>query len=86
MRSHRTSSGPRLREALAPTTPICEMDKRMCDIKDTQPQNIVWTPPQGGSGPNYPNMGSLGSWSIYPSAIPRARRGGWAPARGGPGR
>ncbi|WP_442865804.1 4Fe-4S dicluster domain-containing protein [Aeromonas sp. QDB69] len=26
------------------------------DIKDTQPQNIAWAPPQGGSGPNYPNM------------------------------
>ncbi|WP_390882496.1 4Fe-4S dicluster domain-containing protein, partial [Aeromonas piscicola] len=26
------------------------------DIKDTQFQNIIWTPPQGGSGPNYPNM------------------------------
>ncbi|MGE6171569.1 4Fe-4S dicluster domain-containing protein [Aeromonas media] len=26
------------------------------DIKDDQPQNIAWTPPQGGSGPNYPNM------------------------------
>ncbi|MBL0511479.1 4Fe-4S dicluster domain-containing protein [Aeromonas media] len=26
------------------------------DIKDAQLQNIVWTPPQGGSGPNYPNM------------------------------
>ncbi|WP_362808798.1 hypothetical protein [Aeromonas allosaccharophila] len=25
-------------------------------MKDTQPQNIIWTPPQGGSGPNYPNM------------------------------
>ncbi|MFK0668403.1 hypothetical protein [Aeromonas salmonicida] len=25
-------------------------------MKDAQPQNIVWTPPQGGSGPNYPNM------------------------------
>ncbi|MGY3977073.1 4Fe-4S dicluster domain-containing protein [Aeromonas mytilicola] len=56
MLSPRTSSGHRLREALVPTTPICEMDKRMCDIKDAQPQNIVWTPPQGGSGPNYPNM------------------------------
>ncbi len=26
------------------------------DTKDAQPQNIIWTPPQGGSGPNYPNM------------------------------
>ncbi|CAM3817179.1 Electron transfer flavoprotein-ubiquinone oxidoreductase [Aeromonas bestiarum] len=26
------------------------------DTKDAQPQNIVWTQPQGGSGPNYPNM------------------------------
>ncbi|WP_420885095.1 hypothetical protein [Aeromonas media] len=25
-------------------------------MKDTQPQNIAWAPPQGGSGPNYPNM------------------------------
>ncbi|MFM4833164.1 hypothetical protein [Aeromonas media] len=25
-------------------------------MKDAQPQNIAWTPPQGGSGPNYPNM------------------------------
>ncbi|MFM5093312.1 4Fe-4S dicluster domain-containing protein [Aeromonas rivipollensis] len=33
------------------------MGKRACDIKDAQPQNIAWTPPQGGSGPNYPNMG-----------------------------
>ncbi|MGN7510848.1 hypothetical protein [Aeromonas salmonicida] len=24
-------------------------------MKDAQPQNIVWTPPQGGSGPHYPN-------------------------------
>ncbi|MGY3894725.1 4Fe-4S dicluster domain-containing protein [Aeromonas enterica] len=29
---------------------------RCGDIKDAQPQHIVWTPPQGGSGPNYPNM------------------------------
>ncbi|AWA06365.1 electron transfer flavoprotein-ubiquinone oxidoreductase [Aeromonas hydrophila] len=28
---------------------------KTCDIKDPS-QNIVWTPPQGGSGPNYPNM------------------------------
>ena len=26
-----------------------------CDIKDPS-QNIVWTTPQGGDGPNYPNM------------------------------
>ncbi|MFM5241476.1 4Fe-4S dicluster domain-containing protein [Aeromonas media] len=50
------------------------MGKRACDIKDAQAQNIVWTPPQGGSGPNYPNMGSLGSWSIYPPAFPRPGR------------
>ncbi|MGR3396211.1 4Fe-4S dicluster domain-containing protein [Pseudooceanicola nanhaiensis] len=28
---------------------------KTCDIKDP-PQNINWTPPQGGDGPNYPNM------------------------------
>jgi electron-transferring-flavoprotein dehydrogenase len=28
---------------------------KTCDIKDPQ-QNIVWTVPQGGEGPNYPNM------------------------------
>ena len=28
---------------------------KTCDIKDPS-QNIIWTPPQGGSGPNYPNM------------------------------
>ncbi|KXU81158.1 electron transfer flavoprotein-ubiquinone oxidoreductase [Aeromonas enteropelogenes] len=28
---------------------------KTCDIKDPS-QNITWTPPQGGSGPNYPNM------------------------------
>ena len=28
---------------------------KTCDIKDPS-QNISWTPPQGGSGPNYPNM------------------------------
>ena len=26
-----------------------------CDIKDPS-QNINWTTPQGGDGPNYPNM------------------------------
>ena len=28
---------------------------KTCDIKDPS-QNIVWTPPDGGGGPNYPNM------------------------------
>jgi electron-transferring-flavoprotein dehydrogenase len=28
---------------------------KTCDIKDPT-QNIVWTPPEGGGGPNYPNM------------------------------
>jgi len=28
---------------------------KTCDIKDPK-QNIVWTVPQGGDGPNYPNM------------------------------
>ncbi len=28
---------------------------KTCDIKDPF-QNITWTPPQGGEGPNYPNM------------------------------
>lgn len=28
---------------------------KVCDIKDPT-QNIVWTPPEGGSGPNYVNM------------------------------
>ncbi|HLS19510.1 MAG TPA: electron transfer flavoprotein-ubiquinone oxidoreductase [Paracoccaceae bacterium] len=28
---------------------------KTCDIKDP-PQNILWTCPQGGDGPNYPNM------------------------------
>ena len=28
---------------------------KTCDIKDP-PQNIVWVTPQGGDGPNYPNM------------------------------
>ncbi|WP_406569452.1 4Fe-4S dicluster domain-containing protein [Aeromonas media] len=55
MRSPRTSSGHRLREARGQTIPICD-GARTCNIKDAQPQNIVWTPPQGGSGPNYPNI------------------------------
>ena len=28
---------------------------KTCDIKDPS-QNIVWSTPQGGDGPNYPNM------------------------------
>jgi len=28
---------------------------KTCDIKDP-PQNITWVPPEGGGGPNYPNM------------------------------
>lgn len=28
---------------------------KTCDIKDPK-QNIHWTPPEGGGGPNYPNM------------------------------
>jgi electron-transferring-flavoprotein dehydrogenase len=28
---------------------------KTCDIKDPT-QNITWVTPQGGGGPNYPNM------------------------------
>jgi len=28
---------------------------KSCDIKDPT-QNIVWVAPEGGGGPNYPNM------------------------------
>ncbi|WP_429164906.1 4Fe-4S dicluster domain-containing protein [Aeromonas rivipollensis] len=56
MLSPRISSGSRLREARGRTIQICEIGKPACDIKDAQPQNIAWAPPQGGSGPNYPNM------------------------------
>ena len=28
---------------------------KTCDIKDPA-QNIIWVPPEGGGGPNYPNM------------------------------
>ena len=28
---------------------------KTCDIKDPS-QNITWTTPEGGGGPNYPNM------------------------------
>src|SRR5262249_40281535 len=29
--------------------------RQTCDIKDPN-QNITWVPPEGGGGPNYPNM------------------------------
>ena len=29
--------------------------RKTCDIKDPS-QNITWTTPEGGGGPNYPNM------------------------------
>jgi electron-transferring-flavoprotein dehydrogenase len=28
---------------------------KTCDIEDPA-QNIAWVPPEGGGGPNYPNM------------------------------
>jgi electron-transferring-flavoprotein dehydrogenase len=28
---------------------------KICDIKDPE-QNIAWVVPEGGGGPNYPNM------------------------------
>jgi electron-transferring-flavoprotein dehydrogenase len=31
------------------------MHCKTCDIKDPN-QNITWVPPEGGGGPNYPNM------------------------------
>ncbi len=43
-------AGPRL-QINAPNCLHC----KACDIKDPT-QNIVWTPPEGGGGPNYPNM------------------------------
>jgi electron-transferring-flavoprotein dehydrogenase len=43
-------SGPRL-QINAANCVHC----KTCDIKDPT-QNILWTVPEGGSGPNYPNM------------------------------
>ena len=37
---------------------------KTCDIKDPT-QNIVWTVPEGGGGPNYPNMYVITSYSIH---------------------
>jgi electron-transferring-flavoprotein dehydrogenase len=44
------SSGPRL-QINAQNCVHC----KTCDIKDPR-QNIVWVAPEGGGGPNYPNM------------------------------
>jgi electron-transferring-flavoprotein dehydrogenase len=44
------SSGPRL-QINAQNCVHC----KTCDIKDPT-QNIVWVAPEGGGGPNYPNM------------------------------
>ena len=44
-----------------PSGPRCQINAqncvhcKTCDIKDPN-QNIVWVPPEGGGGPNYPNM------------------------------
>ena len=46
----RDESGPRL-QINAENCVHC----KTCDIKDPK-QNIVWTVPEGGGGPNYPNM------------------------------
>jgi len=46
----RESAGPRL-QINAQNCVHC----KTCDIKDPT-QNIVWTVPEGGGGPNYPNM------------------------------
>jgi len=44
------ASGPRL-QINAQNCVHC----KTCDIKDPT-QNIVWVAPEGGGGPNYPNM------------------------------
>ena len=51
---------------------------KTCDIKDPT-QNIVWTVPEGGGGPNYPNIVSpagcvLSSWRSRFCSRPRAAR------------
>ena len=37
------------------TCAIKTCDIKTCDIRDPN-QNIAWVPPEGGGGPNYPNM------------------------------
>ena len=49
-RSSRRSAGPRL-QINAQNCVHC----KTCDIKDPT-QNINWVVPEGGGGPNYPNM------------------------------
>ena len=46
----RDTAGPRL-QINAQNCVHC----KTCDIKDPT-QNIVWVTPEGGGGPNYPNM------------------------------
>jgi electron-transferring-flavoprotein dehydrogenase len=46
----RDAAGPRL-QINAQNCVHC----KTCDIKDPT-QNIVWVTPEGGGGPNYPNM------------------------------
>src|SRR5690606_33799463 len=36
---------------------------KSCDIKDPS-QNITWVTPEGGSGPNYPNMKLVSEYVI----------------------
>jgi electron-transferring-flavoprotein dehydrogenase len=45
------TSGSQRLQINAPNCVHC----KTCDIKDPT-QNIVWVSPQGGGGPNYPNM------------------------------
>jgi electron-transferring-flavoprotein dehydrogenase len=44
---------------------------KTCDIKDPS-QNINWVTPQGGDGPNYPNMCGKTAWAkrFIPSRRP----------------
>ena len=50
MNGSRSASGPRF-QINAQNCVHC----KTCDIKDPN-QNITWVPPEGGGGPNYPNM------------------------------
>ena len=50
VRRRRTTASPRF-QINAQNCVHC----KTCDIKDPS-QNIDWTTPEGGGGPNYPNM------------------------------